>query len=550
MVSTSDVVVSEVPIIDGAVPVTKEVVAGEVVDKPIEAIVETAAKVAETTDAAAAAPIVEGEVVIEKPVEVTDEEFENAQKQFQLGKKNLFLNKYDEAVKNIGDACEVFSAKYGEMDAQCAEIYFYYGRALLELARVENTVLGNALTGVPEDNTEINDSRYGNPDDINADEKKTISEDVINALCEPNNDSDVEKKDSEEEAKPMEGTETTVEAAVSSAEVVVAAAAAAEEEPIIEATKPTTTEATPAAETAEKKEDATATADDAEDDEECEDEDDEETDQQVKDEAENEEISSLQRSWEMFELAKLVYSKGEDVCFKNKRIAECLLKLGEISIEQESYEQAITDLAESIKLQEAECIPKETRDERMLAETFYQWGLAQQFNNMFTEAGESFQKSINIIQLKTEKLKGKLQSTEWTGEQEEEKKTISDEIAEMDALIPEITCKLEEVLAQNEDSAKLIKEAKECFSNSIANGTAPVVAAPVAETNGDVKDITSMVKSKRKIGECTEEETSGKKTRLSDANDEAPAVVAAVEKMDTPAAEETTAKPEGEEMTA
>jgi nuclear autoantigenic sperm protein len=39
------------------------------------------------------------------------------------------------------------SAKYGELDPRCAEVYFYYGRALLELARVENTVLGNALNG-------------------------------------------------------------------------------------------------------------------------------------------------------------------------------------------------------------------------------------------------------------------------------------------------------------------------------------------------------------------------------------------------------------------
>ncbi len=52
------------------------------------------------------------------------------------------------------------------MDENCAEIYFYYGRALLELARVENTVLGNALNGVPEDDSPIDDSRYGNPDDV------------------------------------------------------------------------------------------------------------------------------------------------------------------------------------------------------------------------------------------------------------------------------------------------------------------------------------------------------------------------------------------------
>ena len=37
----------------------------------------------------------------------SEEDFEKAQKTFQLGKKNLFLNKYDESVNNIGDACKI-----------------------------------------------------------------------------------------------------------------------------------------------------------------------------------------------------------------------------------------------------------------------------------------------------------------------------------------------------------------------------------------------------------------------------------------------------------
>jgi hypothetical protein len=36
-----------------------------------------------------------------------EEDFEKAQKKYQLGKKNLLLNKYDDAVNNIGEACKV-----------------------------------------------------------------------------------------------------------------------------------------------------------------------------------------------------------------------------------------------------------------------------------------------------------------------------------------------------------------------------------------------------------------------------------------------------------
>ena len=38
---------------------------------------------------------------------VNEDDFEKAQKIFQSGKKNLFLNKYDESVNNIGEACKV-----------------------------------------------------------------------------------------------------------------------------------------------------------------------------------------------------------------------------------------------------------------------------------------------------------------------------------------------------------------------------------------------------------------------------------------------------------
>lgn len=266
----------------------------------------------------------------------------------------------------------------------------------------------------------------------------------------------------------------------------------------------------------EKKEEAAETIEDKkeEDEEETGEEEGDESaeDTEGKEDADAEDISNLQRSWEMFELAKLVYTKhfNEDVTFKNKRIAECLLKLGEISIEQESYEQAITDIGESIKMQEEQT--GEQRDERMLAESYYQLGLAQQFNNQFTEANESYQKSINIVQLRIEKLKGKQSQLGEGADADLEKNSINDEITELEALLPEMNAKLEEVNEQGKESLNLIKEAKECFLNNIEqvkqNGTN-------GTTDAEVKDITSLVKSKRKIS-ASDETAEVKKTRLSE----------------------------------
>jgi len=453
---------------------------------------------------------------------ITEEDYEKAQKTFQLGKKNLFLNKIDESVNNIGDACNIYTTKFGEFDPQCAEIYYFYGRALLELARVESTVLGNALNGVPEESGPIDDSRYGNPDDVEAEEKQDISEKVINALCD-SDEKAAETTSATEEAANAMATEVPAVAETPSVTETPAATA----EPIASETEPAaavvpTETAAKTEETTEKKEENAeeeGEEEEEEDDGEDVDEDVSKNDEQVKDEAEADEISNLQRSWEMFELAKLVYSKNfdNDLTFKNKRIAECLLKLGEISIEQEIYDQAITDITESIRLQEEQ---KEERDERMLAESFYQLGLAQQFYNLFTEANESYQKSINIVQLRIEKLRAKLTQLGEDAENESERTTIKDEINDLNDLLPEMTSKLEELTEQGQQSMKLIKDA--IINNQISAETTTTTNGSVA--NGEVKDITGLVKSKRKIEAVStnDEDTSNqKKTRLSEANEDA-----------------------------
>jgi nuclear autoantigenic sperm protein len=48
------------------------------------------------------------------------------------------------AVNQFQEACAILSKAYGETAKECADAYFCYGQALLDLARMENGVLGNS----------------------------------------------------------------------------------------------------------------------------------------------------------------------------------------------------------------------------------------------------------------------------------------------------------------------------------------------------------------------------------------------------------------------
>ena len=61
------------------------------------------------------------------------------------GKRNIVCGEVHHAVLQFQQACELLSKKYGEVADECAEAYFCYGKALLEYARFDNGVLGNAI---------------------------------------------------------------------------------------------------------------------------------------------------------------------------------------------------------------------------------------------------------------------------------------------------------------------------------------------------------------------------------------------------------------------
>ena len=70
---------------------------------------------------------------------------EYAKELLESVKENFYV---PEAVDDMAECCAIFAKEFGETDLKCAEPYFYYGKALLEMSRLEAEVLGHAMEGI------------------------------------------------------------------------------------------------------------------------------------------------------------------------------------------------------------------------------------------------------------------------------------------------------------------------------------------------------------------------------------------------------------------
>merc|ERR1719445_1717997 len=108
------------------------------------------------------------------------------------GKRNLLINDISGAVSSFAEACKMMGEIYGETAAECGEAFFYYGKALLEMARMENGVLENGLGGVPEgDDKEC--SGIEDPEKMSEEEKEDVAKKVGDAIDEMNKKAEEEK---------------------------------------------------------------------------------------------------------------------------------------------------------------------------------------------------------------------------------------------------------------------------------------------------------------------------------------------------------------------
>jgi len=94
-------------------------------------------------------------------------------------KENFYV---PEAVDDMAECCSIIAKEFGETDIKCAEPYFYYGKALLEMSRLEAEVLGHAMEGIDIYAEDSVHPQVESPDVLPSTEKATIEKDVSEAM--------------------------------------------------------------------------------------------------------------------------------------------------------------------------------------------------------------------------------------------------------------------------------------------------------------------------------------------------------------------------------
>jgi len=401
------------------------------VESEVAATAGSPVKKVETTSAATSEPIKEnghaGKNGDAPSPQKTDEkdDLKTAMQKMTVGKRDLLLQDPNSAVEHLAEACEMLGKLYGETAQECGDAYFYYGKALLELGRLEAGVIDNVLDGDDsEENSEEDDDDEEEEDEAEAGEeaKDNTEADAAGPSVSGETEEDEKVKDNESIGSNDAGTSDVKDS----------------------------------------------------------------TDKKKIDQEEIEDPSNLQLAWEMLELAKQIFGKHADSLAAESevrmeleaKLSETYQTLGEVSIENENYPQATEDLTMCLRRRQ-DLLPE---DSRCIAETHYQLGVALGFNAQFDEAVNALSDAIAVLEKRIGFLKEGKASIEAT-KAKDAFYNAEREIKEIEGIIPEIKEKIADTKDMQQETIKKIGD-RRLVENMIAQVAATKEGAENAETLG------------------------------------------------------------------
>ncbi|XP_064865267.1 nuclear autoantigenic sperm protein-like isoform X5 [Oncorhynchus nerka] len=416
-----------------------------------------------------------------------------AKKLIGVGNRHLVMGDVVSAVNVFQEACGMLAERYGDTADECGEAFFLCGKSLLELARMENTVLGDALEGVPEESSEEGEkqenSKFESADNLDEETRDELRMQVYDAMAEK------ETTHGEAGATEPKGKMEAEEEG---------AAEGAAKSPVKNGNEHLEPPVTGVEKTPEGK---------AEDDD-----DDDEGEGTAEDKESEEEVGNLQLAWEMLEVAKVIYKRKENEA-DQLMAAQAYLKLGEVGAESGNYPAAVEDFQDCLALQLKHLPPHS----RLLAETHYQLGMTYCYIGQYSQAIQHYSSSVKVIEGRLAMLQGVLDKGENGAE---EGKT---ELEELKLLLPDIAEKVEDAkesqrtagsasvaiqqtLAGASTSSAFPASAEKSGPSAFEASQTAVTSAAGGVSSNSALDISHLVRKKRKM-ESPIKDTDAKKNK-------------------------------------
>jgi len=469
--------------------------------------VQTNEKVENTEKPIEKPVMAESEEPMEEVKELTKEEKEEKLAQctdlMKNGRKFLIQSKPQEAVAALADGLAIMRQFNGELDVAMCEFYFYYGKALLDVARIEDGVLGNALKGVPEGD-DADNSQVEDPDKLSPEEREEVAQKVDEALEENLHTMETKQEEKAEvsDAKDSEDKTETKEDEDS-------------KEDKDSAVDKTTTD--------EKESEEKEGADEGETKEENDEEeiaDDDAADSQEDDEEED--VPSIQLAFEVLDLARVIYTQQKERSREESlKLSQVYLKLGEVAMENENFEDAVAMLKDCLELQKSMLTP----DDRWLAETHYQLGAAYTMASDFDSGLQHANSAVEVIQCRIdsrtqalEKEGVKMSAELDVSSLSEDNQAVVKELKELETLLPELKEKIVDIQASKDSTKKQLQSLMSGFSAALggsSSGKSAFEDASGASSSGASPKAVSatLIRKKRKPeDEVAAEEAKKQKT--------------------------------------
>jgi len=337
------------------------------------------------------------------------------------GKRHLICLDIPAAVSSLAEACQLMADQCGEKAPECGEAYYFYGKALLELARLENVVLGNALDGVPKSDDDNSSSQVEDPEKMTDEERTEVQEIVDEALVENFDNCQIAES-------PLLMHETSD----------------------IDATGTENTESGGPC-VAENEEIDDSQYEEGHGQDKCEHADAE--DAAVHEAKAADEPSNLQLAWEVLELSKIICKEQlegekkalhakETVVGLEKRYCDTYLLLSEVSVESGNFGQAVEDLKVCLNKQKDLL----TNESRIIAETHYQLGVALGHNKAYDDALTNLECAITILEKRAEFL------------EDQNGLEAKKESEDIEKLIPDVKAKIADIISMIEEAARKAAE--------------------------------------------------------------------------------------------